>query len=159
MASGEDPIASAATDERSDADGETGTVLTSMPSFLATLAITPRPVYLPCESSVERIDSLLTPSFSLAYLTVAALSATDTEMNCAALGALLSTGVNGMPPIAASLACCQTWNAPGAPVSAPPRIAVGCLSAIWPAQRPEVAGWPSVAHETIFTGRPAMPPL
>ena len=40
-------------------------------------------------------------------------------------------------------------NAPGAPVSAPPRIATGFLSSTWLAQRADVAGWPSVAVGTF----------
>src|SRR5512133_1200039 len=97
-------------------------------------------------------DAFLTPRSFTAYTEAAALSPTDTDMNCAAFGALLSTGVNGMPPITARSARFQTWNAPGAPVSAPPRMAVGFLSAISPAQRAEVDGWPSVAHAASLTG-------
>src|SRR3954453_15628213 len=104
-------------------------------------------------------EAFLTPSFSTAYFEAAALSATDTEMNSTALGALLSTGGNGMPPITARSARFQTVKAPGAPTSAPPRMNVGFLSATWPAHRAEVEGWPSVAQVSSCTGRPPMPPL
>src|SRR3954463_13015247 len=80
-------------------------------------------------------------------------------MNSTALGALLSTGVNGIPPRTATSERFQTGYAPGAPVSAPPRMKAGFLSAIWPAQRPEGDGWPSVAHVSSFTRRPPTPPL
>ena len=50
--SGLDEIACAAADEKSAAFGATGIVLTSTPSDLYTFAMTPRPVNLPCESSV-----------------------------------------------------------------------------------------------------------
>src|SRR5205085_528872 len=86
---------------------------------------------------------------STAYFDAAALSAIDTEMNITPLFALLSTGVNGMPPTTARFARFHTGYAPGAPVSAPPRMKAGFLSAIWPAQRPEVEGWPSAAHAPI----------
>src|SRR3954454_22487169 len=104
-------------------------------------------------------EAFLTPSFSTAYFEAAALSAIDTEMNITPLFALLSTGVNGMPPTTARFARFHTGYAPGAPVSAPPRMKAGFLSAIWPAQRPDVAGWPSVAHDESSTGCPPMPPL
>ena len=50
--SGSLSIAAAATDEKSAAFGATGTVLTSTPAVLSAGAITPRPVNLPCVSSV-----------------------------------------------------------------------------------------------------------
>ncbi|MCW2985604.1 MAG: hypothetical protein JWR63_3174 [Conexibacter sp.] len=50
--SGELAIAAAATEERSAALGATGIALTSVPAALNAGAITPRPVALPCESSV-----------------------------------------------------------------------------------------------------------
>jgi hypothetical protein len=49
-------------------------------------------------------EAFLTPSFSTAYFDAAALSAIDTEMNITPLFALLSTGVNGMPPTTARFA-------------------------------------------------------
>src|SRR5438034_10516993 len=104
-------------------------------------------------------DAFFTPSCLTAYADAAALSPTEIEMNSAAFGALLSTGVNGMPPITARFERFQTGNAPGAPVSAPPRIAVGFLSAISPAQRPDVDGGPSVAHDAGLTGRPPLRPV
>src|SRR3954453_11011783 len=104
-------------------------------------------------------DAFLTPSSFTAYVEAAALSAIDTDMNSTALGALLSTGVKGIPPSTATSERFHTGNAPGAPVSAPPRMKAGFLSAIWPAQRPDVAGWPSVAHDESWTGWPPMPPL
>ena len=101
----------------------------------------------------------MTPSFSTAYVDAAALSATETDMNWTALGALLSTGVNGIPPTTATSERFHTGNAPGPPVSAPPRMNAGFLSAIWPAQRAELGGVPSVAQLASSTGWPPMPPL
>src|ERR1700712_1885806 len=49
--------------------------------------------------------------------------------------------------------------APGAPVSAAPRMATGCWSRIWLAHCAEVAGDPSVAQDTSLMGCPPMPPL
>src|SRR3954465_15890032 len=64
-----------------------------------------------------------------------------------------------MPPRYARSARAYTGKAPGAPISAPPRMAVGFLSTIWPAQRADVDGWPSVAQLSILTGRPPIPPF
>src|SRR3954452_15540109 len=104
-------------------------------------------------------EAFLTPSSSTAYVDAAALSATETDMNSTALGALLSTGVNGIAPTTAWFARFQTWNAPGAPVSAPPRMKAGFLSAIWPAQRAEPGAVPSEAQLCNCTGWPPRPPL
>src|SRR6476620_6681615 len=98
------------------------------------------------------IAAFLTPSFCTAYVEAAALSPTDTEMNSVAFGALLSTGVNGMPPMTARSARFHTGNAPGAPTSAPPRMKAGFLPAIWAAQRAEVGGVASLAQVTSLTG-------
>src|SRR3954452_12942594 len=103
--------------------------------------------------------AFLTPSFCTAYVEAAALSATDTEMNSVAFGALLSTGVNGMPPTTARFARFQTVNDPGPPVSAPPRTNAGFFPAICPAQRADVGGVPSLAQVTSLTGCPPIPPL
>ena len=67
-------IAAAATDVKSAAFGATGTVLTSTPDFLSAGSITPRPVALPCVSSVKMTDAFLTPSSSAAYFDAAVLS-------------------------------------------------------------------------------------
>src|SRR3954453_6246862 len=79
-------------------------------------------------------------------------------MNSTALGALLSTGVNGIPPTTAMFARFHTGNEPGPPGSAPPRMNAGFLSAIWPAQRADVGGVPSVAQRASWTGGPPAPP-
>src|SRR4051794_18110392 len=97
-------------------------------------------------------DAFLTPSCLAAYVEAAALSPTETEMKIAALGALLSTGVKGMPPRTARFARFHTGKAPGAPVSAPPRMKTGLASETWPAQRAEVEGCPSVAQLWSLTG-------
>src|SRR3954469_14284925 len=103
--------------------------------------------------------AFLTPSSSTAYVDAAALSATETDMNSTALGALLSTGVNGIPPTTAMPVRFHTGNEPGPPGSAPPRTNAGFLSAIWPAQRAEVGGVPSVGQLASWTGWAPMPPL
>ena len=55
------------------------------------------------------------------------------------------------------MARCHTGIAPGAPVSAPPRMATGWSFSNWLAHRAEVAGWPSVAQVTILMGWPPIP--
>lgn len=102
--------------------------------------------------SVARIDIVLACSCCAAYRVAAALSDTDTDRNMTPFLALLSTGVNGTPPMTDSFLRPNTGYEPPPPVSVAPSIAVTCLPTSWLAQRADVAGVPSVAHVTSLIG-------